>query len=379
MEIASNILEAVNQLEKSVTEVSENMDFKMKQLEIKMQEKDMKINKSLLKRPLFQDHYEENTTDFKDYLRKGLISPALETKSLSSTTEAAGGYLIPHTLDQKIYEAVNTLSPIRKLASVMTISSDALELVMEKDKPEVGWVGEVDGRSETKSPEFMKVRIPVHQIYAKPKVSQKLLDDVSVNLEGWLIENISQQMTVLESISFVNGDGKGKPRGFLSYERDMKTKGENGKFQEFRTGKVGSFVDSDVLLDAFHSLKSEYLPEAVWLMSRSAFTEVRKLKDENSGHFLCLTSDHKDAQVSLLGKPIYICEDMPSMTTQEESTPIVFGNLKSAYQIVDRQGMSILRDPYSAKPFVEFYATKRVGGDVIRFDALKMISSKENE
>lgn len=306
---------------------------------------------------------------FFSYVRKGI--EGAEQKSLSSLSDASGGYLIPVGMLDKIHSTMVVTSPLRSIARVTGISTDALELLQEKGTADVGWVAEDAERPETATPELHKVRIPVHQIYAKPRASQKLLDDSSVDIETWLAQKIAEKMTMTENAAFVRGDGNGKPRGFLTYDLTDVGRGEWGKFEAIASKENGVLTDGDVLLEVFHALKAPYLTGATWLMARSAMAAIRKLKGGNR-HYLWQPSMVEGTPSTLLGCPVLIADDMPALEPKK-SAVIAFGNFREAYQIVDRAGLHVLRDPFSAKPYVEFYATKRVGGDVINFDALKMI------
>jgi len=318
---------------------------------------------------------------FMEYIRKGFDTPLLdfERKSLSTTSDRDGGYLVPSGLNDHLYATLQTASVMRGLASVREISSSALEMLIDKDSAEVGWVAETEKRPETNTPELAKIRIPVHEMYARPRATQKLLDDASLNVEEWLSQKIAQKMAAMENTSFLSGDGKNKPTGILSYETTPKDKWSWGKLEELKSGsqgaiKAGSEVDTLIIL--FHSLKTPYLPGATWLMSRSAQVQLRRLKDQGSNQYLW-QPPLGDTSSTLLGHPVVVSDDMPTLTPGTPSKSIIFGNFKEGYQIVDRTGLRVLRDPYSAKPYVEFYTTRRVGGDVLNFEALKVLNFAE--
>jgi HK97 family phage major capsid protein len=308
--------------------------------------------------------------EFFSYVRKGM--EGLEQKSLTSLNDASGGYLIPPSMLDKIHSSMQVSSPMRSISRVTGISTDALELLQEKGSAEVGWVAETAERPETGTPELQKIRIPVHQIYAKPRASQKLLDDSSVDIESWLAQKIAEKMSLSENSAFINGDGNGKPKGFLVYPLVEVGKPEWGKFEAVSSKANDALTDGDVLVEAFHSLKAQYLNGATWMMARSALAAIRKLKGDNK-QYLWQPSMIEGTPATLLGCPVVIADDMPALDVKKPSVAIAFGNFREAYQIVDRAGLHVLRDPFSAKPYVEFYATKRVGGDVINFDALKLV------
>lgn len=316
---------------------------------------------------------------FMDYVRKGLDSPLYdyERKSLSTTSDGDGGYLVPSGLHNGLYATLQTASVMRGLASVREISTSSLEMLIDKGSADAGWVAETQERDETRTPDLIKTQIPAHEMYARPRATQKLLDDSMVNVEEWLVQKISQKMAAMENAAFISGDGKVSPKGILSYETVRKEAWEWGKLEELKTGANGNFGEGlgvATLLVLFHALKTPYLPGASWLMSRTAQIALRQLRDETSHQYLWQPPLGGMPNPTLLGYPVTVCDDMPSLTSGTPSKPIIFGNFKEAYQIVDRTGTRVLRDPYSAKPYVEFYTTRRVGGDVLNFEALKVLN-----
>ena len=336
------------------------------------------------KRPAFEtsgtfSHTEtEQKKALLSYVRQGEAKQleSAEIKSLTAGVEADGGYLIPQVVADRIGRDLQDLSPIRAISSVITISASAIELLLDKDGAEVGWVTETAERKETKTPNLMKLRIPVHELYAKPRATQKLLDDARVDVESWLAGRIATKLAQVENHAFIHGDGDNKPKGFLSYETKERAELEWGKLEHIKTGKDGAFSEenaADILIETMNALKPEYQKGAVWLMSRSAHAMVRKLKDQNH-QYLWQPGLADEVSPTLLGHPVVLAEDMPALVAGTASKSIIFGTFREGYQIVDRAGMRILRDPFSSKPYVEFYTTKRVGGDVINFEALKVIS-----
>ena len=345
-------------------------------------EKRLKQMEALKNRPALDtqtDPFHGHAHAFMDYVRKGLDAPLQdhERKSLSTTPDRDGGYLVPPGLQQHLYTTLQSVSVLRGLASVREISTSALEMLIDKDTADVGWVAEKEERAETRTPELAKIRIPVHEMYARPRATQKLLDDASLNVEEWLSQKIAHKMALMENQSFILGDGDNKPKGFLAYETVDKAQWEWGKLEELRSGVDGDFGKdnaAETLLILFHSLKTAYLSGASWLMSRSAQSRLRQLKDPGNHHYLWQPPLGGVSTPTLLGYPVVVSDDMPSLTAGTGSKSIVFGNFKEGYQIVDRQGIHVLRDPYSAKPYVEFYTTRRVGGDVLNFEALKILN-----
>lgn len=310
---------------------------------------------------------------FADYIAKGDIN--YESKNyLLSRDDNSGGYLIPGFIRDQIDEKLKNLCPLRSLAKVNTIQSDSLELLIDKGTAEAGWMIS-DELEENTMPELTKMRIATYPLYAKPKASQKILDDAGDRLEEWLVMKITQKISSLENQAFLYGDGDHKPKGLLQYPLVSIGQGEWGKIECVHLQTEHAEITRESLLEIASSLKAEYLPQAVWLMSRSALMSIQNIKDD-LGRFLWQPSLTIGMPSCLLGYPLIVSDDMPQISQNEVTTPILFGNFSEAYQIVDKGNMSILRDPYSAKPYVEFYATKRVGGDVVNFEAIKALCLK---
>jgi HK97 family phage major capsid protein len=297
------------------------------------------------------------------YLRKGegLLS-AEEVKLLSSDSDPDGGYWMTPEVSDRAVQKVFETSPMRNLATVETISTDALEIPEDLNEADSGWTSERSARPETNTPQIGVRRIPVHELYAMPKATQTLLDDSRIDVETWLSMKIADKMSRIENASFINGDGTGKPRGILTYAAGMTNPGE---VQQINSGNASSLT-ADGLRTLFYALKSPYMPSAKWLMSRSAIEEVSKLKD-SSGSYIWQPGFQEGEPQTLLGHAIERMEDMPQVAAN--SLSVAFGDFSQAYTIVDRMGLRVLRDPFSSKPFVLFYTTKRTGGDVTNFEA----------
>lgn len=309
---------------------------------------------------------------FVHFLRKGEeIMGADERKALSVGTDPDGGYVVHPDLSGQIVTKVFETSPMRAYASIQVISTDALEGLFDLEEASSGWVGETDARSETGTPQLGKWRIPVHELYAKPKATQKILDDAEINLEAWLAGKVSEKFARDEAAAFVAGNGINKPRGFLSYADGTTLP---GTIERINTGANGAFAAApnggDALIDALYGLKAQYRANATWFMNRATTKLARKLKDSD-GAYLWSPGIAAGQPATLLGYPVAAFEDMPDPATG--SLSIAVGDMRAAYQIVDRVGIRTLRDPFSAKPYVEFYTTKRVGGDVVNFEAIKLI------
>ncbi len=369
--------EQKGQVDPLVQEKMEHLENHLEKAEKRLNQ--MEIRSSRPQLALGTESFCHHTHAFMDYVRKGLDTPlqVYEQKSLATTPDRDGGYLVPSGLSHHLYTTLQTASVMRGLANVREISSSALEMLIDKESADVGWVSEKDERRETNTPELAKVRIPVHEMYARPRATQKLLDDASLNVEEWLSQKIAQKMATMENTAFILGDGNNKPKGILAYETAGQAQWEWGKLEEVKTGVDGKFTEgkaSENLLSLFHALKPPYLPGASWLMSRSTQGSLRMLKDPENHQYLWQPPLAGLLTPTLLGYPIIVCDDIPNLTAATASKSIIFGNFKEGYQIVDRTGIRVLRDPYSAKPYVEFYTTRRVGGDVLNFEALKILN-----
>lgn len=295
-------------------------------------------------------------------------------KSLSSS-DGKGNLVLRKPQISEITAQAKTPNLFREIAASNNVQSDNFEMVIDRGGTDAGWAQESNAGDTTNLSDLKKLNIATHEMYARVQISQRLLDDSEVDLENWLTDSIQERFSSLEEDAFINGDGINKPMGFLSYGRADKA--EWGKFEDFKTGKNGELIDADVLIDTVSSLKTPYLNRTVWLMSRSAFAEIRHLKDRTTGRYLWQPSLQEGSGNMLLGFPVILSDAMPSLTSNKVSTPIAFGNFSKGYQIVDRSEINVLRDPYSAKPFVEFFVTQRVGGDVIDFNAIKTITASE--
>jgi HK97 family phage major capsid protein len=303
---------------------------------------------------------------FRKFMAKGAEKlSAEEVKALSVGSDPDGGYLVLPEMSSEIVKKVYESSPMRQLASVATISSDQLEIIEDLDEVDASWVGESAARSETDTAQLKKIVIAVHELYAKPKATQKLLDDAMLNVEAWLAEKVADKFARSEATAFMSGNGVGKPRGILSYAAGT-------SFQQIEQVVSGSAaaITADGLIGLSYSLKAAYKAGAAFMLKRASVAEVRKLKDDQK-QYLWQPSLQLGQPDMLLGFPMYEADDMETIAAN--ALPIAFGNFKAGYQIVDRFGIRVLRDPFSSKPNVEFYTTKRVGGDVKNFEAIKLL------
>lgn len=306
-----------------------------------------------------------------------------EMKGMSVISDPDGGYTVIPQMAEAIYTIAPTVDPIRSIAGRVEISSDAWEELLDRGTLASGWSEEMGSRSETDTPQLEKFRVPVHEHYTMPKATQKVLDDSKYNIEEWLNQKIATGFALTEASVFVTGDGVGKPRGFTNYSYG--TAGDSsrgwGTLQSVPTGVAAALGTSaaaglaytDPFDQVIGQMRPMYLPQCRWLMSSVTKAEIAKLKD-TTGRSLVFDDLQSGQPASIRGYPITIVEGMDAIGTN--TYPIAFANMQEGYKIVDRMGVSLLRDPFSAKPHVLFYARKRVGGDVRNFEAIKFIKTR---
>ena len=305
------------------------------------------------------------------YLRKG---SEREVKSLSGATLADGGYAVPQELDALIASQLMDISPIRRLAQVVQVGTSGYRKLIATGGTASGWVAETAGRPETDAPQFEEIAPPTGELYANPAASQAMLDDAAFDIEGWLASEIAMEFARAEGAAFVNGNGTNRPMGFLSAPAAATTDGPRpfGTLQYVASGDAAGFdANPDAkLIDLVHTLKSGHRQGASWVMNSATLAEVRKLKTTD-GALLWQPGLVEGQPDRLLGYPVVEAEDMPDIAAN--AFPIAFGNFKAGYLIAERSATTILRDPFTNKPFVHFYATKRVGGQVLDSAAIKLL------
>jgi len=321
---------------------------------------------------------DERKTAFNRYVRAGDSAAltalnAIEAKSLNAGVDPEGGYLAPETTENLIVAAVKDISPIRQIATVREIGVNTFKKPVSFGDGSAGWVGETGGRIETTTPTLSAIDFPTMELYAMPAASQTLLDDSVVDVEQWLADEVQNEFAVQESAAFVNGDGVNQPRGFLNYTIADEATRQHGEIGSISTGTVGDFNandPADALINLIYTPKQAYRANGRFVVNRSVLGRIRKFKDAD-GNYLWQPSTQAGEPARLLGYPITEAEDMPDIAA--DSSSIAFGDFRRGYLIVDRVGVRVLRDPYSAKPYILFYTTKRVGGGVQDFDAIKVL------
>jgi HK97 family phage major capsid protein len=316
---------------------------------------------------------------FWNMFRKGNMAALSsdEQKALQAGVDSDGGYLLPTPTVGRVVKKVYELSPIRQIASVMTISTDALEGINDLDEASYGWVGETGARTDTTTPTVGKYRIECAEMYAAPKATQKLLDDAAVDIEMWLAAKVADKFARVEAASFITGTGVGQPRGFTTYTMAATADASRswGQLEKVKTGANGDFASSspaDVIFDLLQAFKPAYLQNAKFVTRRDVIAKIRKFKEATTNAYMWQPGLQQGQPDRLLGYPIVIAQDMPALGTGSAS--LGFGDWAEGYQVVDRIGIRTLRDPYTSKPYVIFYSTKRVGGGVLNFEAIKFLT-----
>lgn len=275
----------------------------------------------------------------------------------------------------RIFKKIRESSPVRQVASILETSTNELEVLVDRGEPGSAWVAETGQRADTEASFLTRHTIPVYEHYAYPSVTNHLLEDSSFDVAAWLQGKIGTRFGREESASFINGDGNGKPRGLLDYDRvpdgDFEWKADPAEYEIGAHYAGGTSIDIDDLLDVIDLLKVDYLPRAGWMMTRAMRTAIRKLKDSNSRPLLqpAVSGVQEGFSETLLGYPIYLAEDMPAL--EADAVGLLFGDFSEAYTIVDRRGVQVIRDPYTAPGFTKYYVSKRVGGAVTNPEALK--------
>jgi len=317
----------------------------------------------------------EHKQAFNSYVRNGNESGLrrFEEKAMSYGSNADGGYLVPEETAIEIGRRLTSISPIRAIAGNRIVSSAVYKKPFAVTGPATGWVAETDARPETNSPTLSELQFPTMEIYAMPAATSTLLDDAAVDIDAWIADEVDAAFAEQESSAFVNGDGVNKPTGFLTAPIVDEASWSWGNLGYIATGVDGDFAasdPSDALIETIYALKSGYRQNAHFVMNRKSQAEIRKLKDAD-GNYLWQPPASAGSNAHLMGFPLVEAEDMPDIAS--DSLSIAFGDFKRGYLVVDRAGVRVLRDPYSAKPYVLFYTTKRVGGGVQDFDAIKLL------
>jgi HK97 family phage major capsid protein len=317
----------------------------------------------------------EHKQAFDAYMRSGddRMIRALDAKAMSYGSGQDGGYLVPDETETEIGKRLAELSPIRSIATVRQVSGAVLKKPFSVTGPAVGWVAETASRPQTNTATLAELSFPTMELYAMPAATASLLEDTVVDLDQWISSEVEAAFAEQEGAAFVAGDGTNKPKGFLDYTEVAEASWVWGQIGYVATGVSGALPasnPSDILIDLVYTLKAGYRQNGSWVMNRKTQASIRKLKDAD-GNYLWQPPAAVGQRAMLMGFPLVEAEDMPDAGAN--TTPIAFGDFGRGYLVVDRTGVRVLRDPYSAKPYVLFYTTKRVGGGVQDFDAIKLL------
>ena len=310
---------------------------------------------------------------FNAYLRNGdddaLRGLELEGKSLSTAVNSDGGYLVDPQTSERVQSVLNATASIRAIASVVTVEATSYDVLVDHTDVGAGWATETDATAETDTPQIDRITIALKELSALPKASQRLLDDSAFDIEGWLAGRIADKFARAEAAAFINGDGVDKPKGILDHPAV-----DNDSWSWDNLGYVPTGLDGDVTADSIvtlvYALGAQYRANGAFVMNSKTAGVVRKLKD-GDGRFMWSDGLAAGEPAQLMGYPVLVAEDMPDAGS--DSMSIAFGDFNAGYTIAERPDLRILRDPFSAKPHVLFYATKRVGGDVSDFAAIKLL------
>ncbi len=314
---------------------------------------------------------------FDAYLRTGdddgLRALVLEAKGMTTAVAGDGGYLVDPQTAETIRSVLRGAASIRAIANVVNVEAIAFDVLVDRTDVGSGWTDEASTITETDTPAIERISIPLHELSAMPKASQRLLDDSAFDIEGWLASRIADKFARAEAAAFVSGDGIGKPKGFLAHNKVAEDSWAWGALGYVATGAAGDFSatnPADAIVDLVYALGAGYRANATFVMNSKTAGAVRKMKD-GDGRFLWSDGLASGEPARLMGYPVLIAEDMPDIGANAYA--IAFGDFRAGYTIADRPDLRVLRDPFSAKPHVLFYATKRVGGDVSDFAAIKLL------
>lgn len=355
-------------MDEKVSRLNAALDAQSKQIE----------NLSLtLSAPLaHQGAKHEAKSAWSSFIRNGDAQGLLEFegKSLSSV-DGEGGYIAPVETESRIDKALADSSPLRSICTVRRIGAGLYKKPVSASGAAAGWAGETEARIETQAPQLELLDFPAGELYAMPAATQALLDDGVADVDQWLADEVRDVFAAQETAAFISGDGVNKPKGLLSYTQADNGTQSFGEIGTVSTGSAGSFDSSapvDAILDLIYAGKSRYRAGSSFVMNRRTVSDIRKFKDVD-GNYIWQPSSEAGQPSTLLGYPLVEAEDMPDISSGNAF--MAFGDFRRGYLIVDRQGVRVLRDPFSAKPYVLFYTTKRVGGGVQDFDAIKLLKA----
>lgn len=389
-----NIKNDISQTAKELQEEKQKVAAQKEELDILQKEI---IANSNSNNDNMEDSYKEYYDHFSRFLRKGVHIPESEleiiykdiaeksmfganksdidreAKDLMAGSNADGGFFLSTDRSSTMSVRMFETSPLRPLANIQTTTSDVWEIILDDDEPSSGWVGEVTERPDTTTPQIGLIKIPIHELYAQPRATQKMIDDAGFDIAAWLQGKVTRKFARDENLAFVTGDGASKPKGFLTYA-DWTAAGtyERGAVEQIDTAVAGEIAAND-LIALQGSLFEDYQSMAQWAMSRETFfnSVVTLVTEDGSAYLINPRLLAEGAELMLLGRTVNLFGDMPNVANNALS--VAYADWREFYTIVDRMGIRVLRDPYTAKPYVKFYTTKRVGGAVTNYEAGKLL------
>ncbi len=317
----------------------------------------------------------EHKAAFRSYMKSGEVSglKALEGKAMTEGSGPDGGYLVPIPAEREIMLRIANISPIRSIATVRETSTSTFRKAYSATGPAAGWVAEADARPQSANQQIADLTYAAHELYAMPAATQTLLDDAVVDVEQWIATEVATVFAEQEGMAFVNGTGVNQPKGFLTYPQVQQANWSWGNTGYIDTGVAGDFpatFPSDILFSMVYALRAGYRQNGRWVMNRKSQSRIRTFKT-TTGEYLWAPPTIAGGAATLMNFPVVEAEAMPDIAP--DATPIAFGDFMRGYLVVDRVGIRVLRDPYSSKPYVLFYTTKRVGGGMQDFEAIKLL------
>lgn len=306
----------------------------------------------------------EYSDAFQAHMRRGDVQAALNKGAATD-----GGYTAPVEWDRTITDKLVIVSPMRDLCSVQPVGGAGYSKLINLRGTGSGWVGETDARPGTNTPQFALQGYSWGELYANPSATQQMLDDSEINLEQWLAGEVETEFAYQENKAFVSGDGDKKPRGLLTYAAGGTNLHPLGGIAITASGAVGG-ITGDAIMDLVYALPSAFTNAARFALNRNTHLKVRKLKD-GQGNYLWQPSLVAGQPATLAGYGLAEVPDMPDVATNALS--VAFGDFKRAYKILDRVGVRVLRDPFTNKPYISFYTTKRVGGGLENPECMKFM------
>ena len=308
------------------------------------------------------------TKSFDKFLRKGVIDETLESKSINTGTGSEGGYAVPSEMSKQVYDLLREATPMRQVCKTIKVSTEEYSQLIGIHGASAGWVGETSARPETTAPKFAQAKPVFGELYANPFATQKALDDLFFDVEAYIKGEIVDVFAEQENAAFTNGDGSNKPKGLFAYTQSTNADGARAA-NEIQVIKTTSFKADD-LIDLYTAVKTGYHANGRFMLNASTLAAIRKFKDDNK-QYIWQPGVNGGTPSTIFGYQYTVNPDVDSIAANK--LVLAFGDFKRAYTIVDRVGIRVTRDPYTNKPYVGFYTTKRVGGMLVDNQAVKFL------